>query len=450
MSEIIRIKKGFDIKLQGSAEINLKEIPVSKHYAIKPDDFIGIKPKISIQEGDNVKAGTVLFSDKDNPQILFCSPVSGKIAHIDRGERRSLLSIVIETSGVLEYEGFDTKNWENMNSGQIAEIMQKAGAWPYIKQRPYNIIARPGIQPKAVFVSAFDTAPLAPDYDFVLRGRKKQFQAGIKVLNILSNLKIQLGINANRLLNEVFTDLEGVELHRFSGPHPAGNAGIQIHHVSPVNKGEIVWVINPQDVATIGNLFLTGIHDASKIIALTGSQIIKPQYYKTINGVQVSEILKDNMVGLENRIISGNVLTGKKISPEGYIGFYDNQLTIIPEGHQREFLGWALPGLDKLSLSKSYFSWLWPQKKYKVNTNLNGEDRAYVMSGQYEKLLPMDILPVHLIKAILAEDIDLMEQLGIYEVVEEDFALCEFACTSKINVQEILRKGLDLVRKEMN
>lgn len=450
MSEIIRIKKGFDIKLQGQAEINLTEIPKAKHYALKPTDFIGIKPKISVQEGESVKAGSELFADKDNPQIRFCSPISGKIAHIDRGERRTLLDIVVEASETVEYQEFSTKNWESMSSGQIAEIIQQAGAWPYIKQRPYNIIARPGIKPKAVFVSTFDTSPLAPDYDFILRGRKKEFQAGIKVLNILSNLKVQMGINAKRLLNEVFTDLEGVELHRFSGPHPSGNPGIQIHHVSPINKGEIIWVINPQDVAIIGKLFLSGIHDSSKIIALTGSQVIKPQYYKIYNGIQVSDILKDNTVGSENRIISGNILTGNKINLEGYIGFYDNQLTIIPEGHQREFLGWALPGLEKLSLSKSYFSWLWPEKKYKVNTNLHGEDRAYVMSGQYEKMLPMDILPVHLIKAILAEDIDLMEQLGIYEVVEEDFALCEFACTSKINVQEILRKGLDLVRKEMN
>jgi len=449
MSEIIKIKRGLDIKLQGKAEKNLIKAGSSGPYALKPTDFIGLFPKLNIQAGDPVKIGTALFSDKARPEIKFVSPVSGKVTEIIRGEKRKILSVIMESDGKDDFMKFFSGDPLTLSPGKITETLLESGTWPLIRQRPYNVIANPKQKPKAIFISGFDSAPLSPDLDFIMKDMEKEFQTGINALKKLTEGKVHLSLPADSEVCPAFSKASGVELHYFKGPHPAGNPGIQIHHIDPINKGEVAWVVSPQGVASIGKLFIEGSYDNNITLALTGSEVSKPAYYKLIKGASILSLLKENTSSKELRIISGNVLTGSQLMKDGFLGFYDNQVTVIPEGKFFDFLGWALPGLEKFSTSRSFFSWLCPSKQYVLDTNLKGGERAFVISGQYEKVLPMDIYPVQLIKAILAENIDKMEQLGIYEVVEEDMALCEFVCTSKIEVQAILRKGLDLMRKEM-
>ena len=449
MSNIIKLKKGLNIKLLGEAEKTVEEIS-SEFFAIKPTDFTGVFPKLLIKEGDEVKAGTAIFFDKYCEDILFTSPVSGTVTEIKRGEKRLLEEIRITSNGKSEYESFNVADPQSLSRGDITELLRKSGIWPCIRQRPYSIIARPCDDPKAIFISAFDTAPLGIDYDYIVHGKGELFQKGLDALTKLTSGKVHLNINPRETTSKVFHNSKGVQINQFIGPHPAGNVGIQIHHIDPINKGDIVWYLSPQDVLTIGKFFTQGKYDASYMIALCGSEVKKPKYYKTIKGTSIKPLVEKNVNEGELRYISGNVLTGKKIAKDGYLGFYDSQVTVITEGNFHEFLGWALPGFDKFSVSRSFPAWLNPSKKYSLNTNLNGGQRAFVISGEYEKVLPMDIYPVHLIKAIMVEDIDMMENLGIYEVDEEDFALCEFVCTSKINSQSIIRKGLDLIRKEMS
>ena len=325
--------------------------------------------------------------------------------------------------------------------------MLEAGVWPFIRQRPYSVVANPLDVPKAIFISAFNSAPLAPDNDFIVHGHGELFQLGLDAIAKLTNGVVNLNVSGKNKASGVFTNSKNVEINTVSGPHPAGNVGIQIHHIDPINKDEKIWYLEPQSVLIIGSLFKEGIFDPTRVVALAGSQVSKPKYYKTTIGISIKSILTDNSIAENSRFISGDPLTGTQIEEEGYLGFYDDQITVLPEGGDPEFMGWAAPGFNKFSLSRTFTSWL-SNKAYNLNTAINGEHRAFVMSGQYEKVFPMDIYPVHLIKAILVNDIELMENLGIYEVAPEDFALCEFACTSKTDVQKIVREGLDLVQKE--
>ena len=448
MSELIRIKKGLDINLKGEAERKIQQLERASSYAIKPTDFIGIMPKMLVKPGDEVKVGTPLFFDKYNPQVRFTSPVSGRLLSINRGERRKILEIVIEAAGNDEFLEFQQGNPLEMSREEIVENLLVSGSWPMIRTRPYSIIANPQKTPKAIFISGFNSAPLAPDLNFITKDFKQAFQTGIDALSKLTEGKIHLSVNAKQAVSETYSSSKRVVLHQIEGPHPAGNVGIQIHHIDPINKGEHVWYVQPQDVISIGNLFLKGRVDNSLIMAITGSEVLKPSYFRTIRGSIITPFIDKNVVTGDLRFISGDVLTGAEITRGGYLGFYDHQLTVIPEGRNFEFLGWALPGLEKYSVSRSFFSWLSPNKKYRLDTNLKGGRRAFVMTGEYEKVFPMDIYPVQLLKAILIEDIDLMERLGIFEVSEEDMALCEFVCTSKMQVQKIVRQGLELMRKE--
>jgi Na+-transporting NADH:ubiquinone oxidoreductase subunit A len=451
MSKIFKIKRGLDIKLQGKAEKIFVKASPAEFYGVKPPDFHGLVPKLEVVPGQEVNAGTPLFHDKNRPEIRFTSPVSGVVKSVNRGERRRILEVVVERTGNdIRYESFIKGNPLDMTREEVVTNLMKSGLWPAIRQRPYDIIANPDNEPKAIFISAFDTAPLAPDYDFIVKESGAEFQTGINALKKLTKGKIHLNINAEYPAAQAFTNAGNVQLNSFIGPHPAGNVGIQIHHIDPINKGEIVWYVSPQDIISIGRLFLNGVYDASKIVALTGSEVLKPRYFKLIGGSSVSSITKDNVTEECPRYISGNVLTGSKIQPDGFIGFYDSQVSVIPEGYHYEFLGWAMPGFKKYSTTRTFFSWLSPGKEYRLDTNLNGGRRAFVLTGQYEKVLPMDIYPMQLLKAILIEDIDLMENLGIYEVSPEDFALCEFVCTSKTEIQKIIRDGLDLMIKEMS
>ena len=448
MPKQIRLKKGLNIHLFGAADRVYASVKPTNKYVVKPTDFPSLMPKLSVKVGDKVKAGTPLFFDKKNEKVNFCSPVSGEITDIIRGEKRRILEVVIKADAENIYESFETTSPANLSREEIINLMLKAGVWPFIRQKPYDIIANPTDMPKAIFISAFSSAPLAIDNDFALYGMDRLFQKGLDYIVQLTNGKTHLNLDGNTNPSKVFTLAKGMQINKVSGPHPVGNVGVQIHHIDPINKGEVVWYLQPQDVITIARLFTEGKYDVSRIVALCGSQIQKPRYYRTKAGAQISNLLFKNTKDGKNRVISGDILSGSEIKTDGYLGFYDTQLTVLPEGDEAEFLGWILPGLHKFSASKTFLSWLSPTKKYNLDTNMHGEERAYVMTGEYEKVLPMDIYPTHLIKAIMIEDVELMENLGIYEVSPEDLALCEFVCTSKIEVQSIIRQGLDLVRKE--
>ncbi|MCB2194728.1 MAG: Na(+)-translocating NADH-quinone reductase subunit A [Bacteroidetes bacterium] len=450
MSKVIKIKKGLNIKILGNAEKIIKKADQSEFYAVKPSDFTGIRPKLVVKVGDKVKAGSPLFFDKFQPKVQFTSPVSGEVVEINRGERRAILEVVVKADTTIEYEEFNVGNPKDLSREEIIETLQKSGLWPTIRQRPYSTIANAEDKPKAIFISAFDSAPLAPDMDYVVKDCVDCFQKGIDVLSKLTEGKIHLNLNADYPPAETYTKAKGVQLNYFTGPHPSGNVGIQINKIDPINKGDIVWYTYPQEIVSIGRLFMEGKYDATKIVALTGSEVKNPKYFKILGGASIKNMVENNVNDGQLRYISGNILTGSKIDKDGYVGYYDNQITVIPEGKYHEFFGWATPGFKKYTASRALLSWLIPGRKYRLDTNMHGGNRAYVMTGEYEKVFPMDIYPVQLIKAIMVEDIDKMEQLGIYEVDEEDFALCEYVCTSKTEVQSIIRSGLDLMRKEMS
>lgn len=451
MSQVIKLKKGLDILLQGEAKRELTRLPLVHAYALKPEDFPGVTPKLLVRVDDAVKVGTPLFFDKYRPQVLFTSPVSGKVSAIVRGEKRKILEVVITPEAEQVYETFEVPAVEAADREQIKSLLLNAGLWPMIIQRPYGIIANPQDTPKSIFVSGFDSAPLAPDMNFVLENEAENLETGFALLGKLTDGKVYLGLKngTSGVLNQV----KNAEIRLFEGPHPAGNVGVQIHHIDPINKGDVVWTVDVQHVAMIGRFFRTGKVDMSKIIALTGSETAQPRYFSVIAGLPINSIVRQKELRSQTekvRIISGNVLTGRRVEPEGYLGFYSNQVTVIPEGDTYEFLGWGMPRLNKFSVSRSYFSWLCPKKHYRLDTNMNGGVRAYVVTGLYDKYLPMDIYPLYLLKAILAGDIDKMENLGIYEVIEEDFALCEFVDPSKTEMQAIIRQGIDLMIKELN
>jgi Na+-transporting NADH:ubiquinone oxidoreductase subunit A len=449
MSETITIKKGLDINLAGEAEKTINEIEAGL-YAIKPTDFVGVFPKLLVQEGDKVKAGTLLFYDKYRDNIKFASPVSGTVKEIKRGAKRVLLEIKIEADTIQEYVDFGAIDPNKLDSAKVVEKMLSSGVWPVIRQRPYTVVANPNLDPKAIFISAFDTNPLAPDYDFIVHGHGEAFQAGLDALKKLTSGKIHLNLPAGITTSKVFTNSKNVQINYVKGPNPAGNVGTQINKIDPINKGEVVWHLRPQEVLTIGRLFLEGKFNAERVVALSGSEVLKPQYFKTKIGASISGMVKNNIKDGKLRFISGNALTGRKIEKDGFVGFYDSQVTVLPEGDYYEFVGWALPGFGKFSFSKSFPIFLnGKSKKFRLDTNYHGGERAFVMTGMYEKVFPFDIYPMQLLKAIMTEDIDGMENLGIYEVDEEDFALCEFIDTSKTEMQAIVRKGLDMMRKEM-
>ena len=450
MSNIITLRKGLDIRLQGKPEATVAAAPQAALYAVSPLDFEGVTPKLLVKAGDRVKAGTPLFFSKGDERVLFTSPVGGEVADIVRGEKRKVLAVTVKPDAEPSYEEFACPDLASATREEIVGVLLSSGLWPMIVQRPYGIIADASQRPKAIFVSAFDTAPLAPDYNFVLREERPNLQKGFDVLRRLTDGKVHLSVLAGA--EGEMPSLQGVELHTFRGKHPAGNVGVQIHHIDPINKGEVVWTVNIQDVAIIGRLFNTGHVDRTRTIAVAGSEVERPAYVRTIAGARVDALLGGNLKpqkeGDRVRIISGNVLTGTKTAMEGFLGYYANQLTVIPEGDKYELLGWAMPRLGKFSVSRAYFSWLCPKKAYKLDTNMNGGERPFVVTGLYEKYLPMDIYPMYLLKACLAGDIDKMENLGIYEVVEEDFALCEVVDPSKIAIQQIIRDGINLMIRE--
>ena len=448
MGKHFTIRKGYDIKLRGIAEKTIADLPVSDVVAVKPPDFDTVTPKMLVEPGDEVLAGQAIFFDKNRPDLKFASPVSGEIADIVRGEKRRIMEVrILPDKKGTRYVAFPKTDLSALSREDAIERLLESGCWGYIRQRPYSLIADPKDLPKAIFVSCFDSAPLAPDLDFIKDFEIDNLHTGIQVLQILANGKVSFGLRPGQSEGD-FPGTPVASHHFFQGPHPAGNVGIQIHHVSPLQKGETVWYVHLQDLLIIGRLFREGRYRADRIVALAGSCVDKPQYYRVMTGQHIGDITGGRLLSEHCRLIQGNVLTGKTTSAGDFLSFYENQITVIPEGDQPEFLGWLLPGLQKLSLSRTYFSWLFPKRSYELDTNMHGEERAFVMTGQYDKVLPMNIYPVFLLKAILARDIERMEALGIYEVSEEDFALCEFVCTSKIDVQQIISEGLKYIREE--
>ncbi len=452
MAKTVKLSKGLDIRLQGTADKSLiASTLITNKYAVKPTDFYGLTPKLSVEEGALVKAGSPLFFDKHNPRVIITSPVSGKVTEIRRGAKRVIEAVLIEADKEQQHISFQQANPEQLTKEAITEELLSSGLWACIRQRPFNIIANPDQEPKAIVVSVFDTAPMAPDYDIIAHGQGNEFQTGLNALKKLTNGKLHLNIHTTNTCSDVFLNSKNVEINKFSGPHPAGNVGVQIHHIDPINKGENVWHVNAQDVIIIGRLFLEGRYDSTKIIALAGSELKRTGYHKVLSGACIDKLIENNIDenATDVRYISGNVLTGTQIAADGYLGFYDHMISVIPEGNHYEFAGWAMPGLNKFSFSRTFFSWLRPGHQYKLDTNLNGGRRAFVLTGQFEQVLPMNIYPLQLIKACIIEDLESMENLGIYEVDPEDFALCEYIDTSKTEIQEIIRNGQELIRREM-
>lgn len=448
MSKDIHIKKGLDIKLKGEATKLTENAITSDVYTLKPEDFHSIIPKLSTKIGTKVKAGEALFYNKTNEDMKFPSPVSGEVVDIIRGEKRKLLAIKIKADSEQQFVDFGVKDPKAMNAEEIKSHLLASGCWPFIKQRPYDVIAKTANTPKAIFVSAYASTPLAADYDYVLAGKENELQAAVTALSKLTTGEVHVSVEKNA--NSPLAGLNNISLHKVSGPHPSGNVGTQIAKISPVNKGETVWTITPQDLIIIGELFLTGIFNAERTIALAGSSVETPKYYKTKIGATITSLVDGKLKGNNNRIISGNVLTGKAKKLKENLGYYDNMITVIPEGNDYELFGWSLPVFNKISISRALtFSWLLPNKKFDLNTNTNGEHRAFVVTGAYEEVFPLDIYPMQILKSCMYQDLDEMEQLGMYEVAPEDFALTEFVCVSKQPHQEIIRKGLDLMLKEI-
>jgi len=449
MSKDIKIKKGLDIRLKGEADKTLSNAPRSRTFAIRPSDFHLVTPKTVVKEGAKIKAGDTVFYSKANNDIKFVSPVSGTLTAIERGAKRVITRIVIEADAQDTYKDFGTVNVATASAEVIKARLLEAGCWPFIKQRPYDVIANPEIAPKAIFISAYASAPLTADYDFTLKGKEAELQAALTALGKMTQGKVHVSVG--KAGTTPFETMDGITLHKVSGPHPAGNVGTQIAMIDPVNKGETVWTVSAQDLVIIGELLLTGKFNAERIIALAGSSVKAPKYYRTRIGSEVSTFLYDSGLNEENvRVISGNVLSGDQISPKGYLGYYHNMVTVIPEGDDYEFFGWNKPVFNKISNTRALtFSWLNSKKEYELDTNTNGEHRAFVVTGNYEEVFPLDIYPLQLLKACMVQDLDQMEALGLYEVAPEDFALTEFICISKQPHQQIIRNGLDLMYKEI-
>lgn len=449
MSKDIRIKKGLNINLVGAAELTTSKAVLSNVYAINLEDFHGITPKMLVKQGAEVKAGEPLFYNKNVEDMLFVSPVSGELVEIERGARRRILSVKILADKSQETLAHTKLDVVKASKEDIKAYLLKGGCWPFIKQRPYHVIANPDTTPKSIFISGYGTAPLSADLDYVLQGKEVELQAALSTLAKLTPGKVHVSVGKSG--KSPLLGLNGIELHKVSGPHPAGLVGTQINKLDPINKGELVWTVSPQDLVILGEFLLTGKFNAERLIALAGSSVKHPKYYTTKIGAEISTFLYASGVNEDNfRVINGDVLTGAKSSQDGYLGFYNNTVTAIPEGDDYEFFGWNKPIFNKISNTRALtFSWLQPKKKYSLNTNTNGEHRAFVITGHYEEVFPMDIYPMQLLKACMVKDLDEMEQLGLYEVAPEDFSLTEFVCISKQPHQKIIREGLDLLQKEI-
>ena len=442
MAKVIKLRKGLDVRLKGKAVPEVAAaVKAADEFALVPDDFVGLKPKVVVKEGDIVRAGDALFVDKLHPEVKFVSPVSGTVSLVERGERRKLQSVRVKPDGSGAAREFDTK-------GDVKALLLESGLFGFFRSRPYDVTANPEDKPKAIFVSAFNSMPLAQDFEVALKGQETEFQAGIDALAQLA--PVYLGISAQQT-SSALTVAKQCEVNVFDGPAPAGNVGVQINHVWPINKGEVVWTLGAEEVIFVGRLMKTGRVNLERTIAVAGSEVKKPCYVKALVGQKIDSLLEGQIDTEKHlRIINGNVMTGLKTSTDGFLAAHATEINVIPEGDDNaEMLGWIMPRFNEFSTSRSYFSWLLGKKReYVLDARVKGGERHMIMSGEYDKVFPMDIYAGFLVKAIIAGDIDRQEQLGIYEVAPEDFAIAEFVDSSKLELQRIVREGLDILRKE--
>lgn len=440
MANVIKLRKGLDVNLKGKASLETIQTKVEGQYALIPDDFYGMKPKVVVKEGDTVKVGDALFVDKNHPEVKFVSPVSGTVAQVERGERRKVMSVRVDADGKQTAASFTEKD--------PLKLLLESGLFGFFRMRPYDVVANPEDKPKAIFVSAFNSMPLAADFDYVLQGQEKEFQTGLSLLAKIA--KVNLGISKQQKA-PALTAAKDCTINVFDGPAPAGNVGVQINHVDPINKGEVVWTLGAEEVIFVGRLVLTGKVDFTRTIAVAGSEVKAPKYAKTLVGQSIKDIIAGQIDESKSlRIINGNPMVGVKTAKDGFLAAHATEVTVIPEGDDvYEMLGWIAPRFKEFSTSRSYFSWLKPKKtEYELDARIKGGERHMIMSGEYDRVFPMDIYAGYLVKAIIAGDIDRQEALGIYEVAPEDFAIAEFVDSSKLELQRIVREGLDILRKE--
>lgn len=448
MANVVKLRKGLEINLKGKAKE--KKLPTrdSQEYGLAPDFFVGVTPKVVVRPGDHVLAGDPLFVNKACPEVNFASPVSGTVTEVMRGQRRRVLCVKVKADEKQEYRDFGVRDTGSLDADKVKKALLEAGLFGYINQLPYAVSTTPDTTPSGIFVSALRDMPLAGDFEFELQGNEDAFQTGITALSKIAPVSLGIGIEQK---STALTAVQNAKLNVFDGPCPAGNVGVQINNVSPVSKGETVWTVDPTAVIFIGRLFLTGKVDLRRTIAVAGSQVVEPAYTEVLVGAALSDILDGRLVNTEHiRIINGNPLTGRVSSQDDYLGAHTSEVTVIPEGDDKnELLGWILPRTNEFSVSRSYFTWLQGTKKeYDLDARIKGGKRHMIMSGEYDRVLPMDIYGEYLIKSIIAGDIDKQEQLGIYEISPEDFALAEFVDSSKLPLQKIVREGLDVLRKE--
>lgn len=452
---VVRSSRGHDILLEGEAKATVTMGDHVKTFGVLPPNFIGISPipKVEVEVGQNVKAGDILFYDKKRPAVKYAAPVSGEVIEINRGAKRSIAEIVILADKELQYRTLPAIDLETVSREALVEFLLESGVWPMLRQRPYNVVPDHTVVPRDIFISTFDSAPLAPDLSLIVEGRGEAFQKGLDALNKLTEGKVYLGLDARDKENapsDVFMDAEGVEKRFFSGKHPIGNVGIQVHNTRALTPGDVIWTPDVQAVITIGALFSEQRFNAERVIAITGAEVKEPHYVRTYQGARISELL-DGQLEKEVeqlRFISGDVLSGSKVNVDSFLNYYDDQLTVAEEGDYHELFGWLLPIAPRPTISGTFPNFLYPSLRFKADTNTHGERRAFVKTGDYERVLPMDIYPQQLMKSILVSDIERMEGLGIKELVEEDIALCEFVCVSKQPLQQILRQGLEVMREE--
>ena len=446
MANVIKLRKGLDINLKGKAFGEKTPLKACAEYALTPDAFVGMIPKVVVKAGDIVKAGDALFVNKQYPDVKFASPVSGQVSEVVRGERRKVLCVIIKADAEQQFTDFGKKNVANLDGEDVKDALLEAGLFGYIDQLPYAVSTTPEAKPKAIFVSALRDKPLAADFEVELQGNEQDFQTGLTALSKMA--KTNLGIGAKQT-EDALVNAKDVEVTVFDGRCPAGNVGVQVNHLDPVNKGEVVWTVDPTAVIFFGRLFNTGKVNLTRTVAVCGDQVKNPCYLDVLVGTPLGFILNGNVEEGNVRIINGNVLTGTKATKDDYLGAHTSEVTVIAEGDQAdEILGWIMPRTKQFSVNRSYFSWLCGKKQYALDSRIKGGERHMIMSGEYDKVLPMDIYGEYLIKSIIAEDIDKMEQLGIYEVAPEDFALAEFVDSSKLELQKIVRNGLNMLRKE--
>ena len=448
MANVIKLRKGLDINLKGKAAKQKFSVKAAAQYALVPDDFVGMTPKVVVREGDKVKAGDALFVNKKQTDVKFASPVSGVVQAVVRGDRRKVLRVVVEADKDQQYVDFGQKQVASLDGDAVVKALLEAGLFGYINQLPYAVSTTPDQKPRAVFVSALRDMPLAGDFEYELQGNEEDFQTGLTALSKVA--PVYLGIGAKQT-SKALTEAKDVEVNVFDGPCPAGNVGVQVNNIAPDNKREVVWTVDPTAVIFFGRLFRTGKVDLRRLVAVAGSEITKPEYAEVLVGQPIADLLEGKLAAKDHvRIINGNPLTGRKATKDDFVGGHTSEITVIPEGDNvDEMLGWILPRTNDFSVSRSYFSWLFGKnKEYALDARVKGGERHMIMSGEYDKVLPMDIYAEYLIKAIIAGDIDRMEQLGIYEVAPEDFAVAEFVDSSKLELQHIVRQGLDMLRKE--